>query len=92
MTTGSHGARFDRSQTAGDGRTLALVMAGAGGSGLLALATLISGGGVLAAFLVYVLGASVLVPSLAVAPFAGRRLAAVARQRAAGLGLSGQPS
>jgi hypothetical protein len=92
MTAGSYGARRERSHTesdAGDG--LAMVMGGAGASGLLALVTLFSGGGLLAAFLVYVLGASAVVPVIAVAPYARRALATV-RRRDDGPRFSRQPS
>lgn len=78
MTAGSHGAQIGRPQAESDaGLTLALVLAGAGASGLAAVATLISGGGFLAAFLVYVLGTSAVVPVLAVAPHACRVVARI---------------
>ncbi len=78
MTAGSYGAQDGRSHVESDaGLTLALVMAGAGASGIAAVATLISGGGFLAAFLVYVLGTSAIVPVLAVAPHARRVVARV---------------
>lgn len=84
MTTGSNGPRGDRSHPESDAPwALALVLAGAGGSGIAALWTLLAGGGVLAAFLVYVLGTSVSVPVLAAAPHA-RRAAVAVRDRATG--------
>jgi hypothetical protein len=82
MTAGSYGTRLERPHTERDaGRGLALVMAGAGASGLLALVTLVSGGGLVAAILVYVLGGSAMVPALAAAPHF-RHAVAIARQRA----------
>lgn len=92
MSAGSYGTRLERPHPESDaGRGLALVMAGAGASGLLALVTLLSGGGLLAAFLVYVLGGSAIVPLLAVAPHARRAVAGV-RHRAGGLRLARQHS
>ena len=92
MTAGSYGTRPERSPTESDaGRGLALVMAGAGASGLLALVTLVSGGGLLAAILVYVLGGSAIVPVLAAAPHV-RRAVAVARHRASAPWLARQHS
>lgn len=92
MTAGSYGAQDGRSHTESDaGHGLALVMAGAGASGLLALLTLATGGGFLAALLTYVLGASALVPLLAAAPHA-RAALATARHRVGSPRLSRQLS
>lgn len=92
MTAGSYGVQDGRSHTESDaGRGLALVMVGAGASGLLALLTFVTGGGLFAALLVYVLGASALVPLLAVAPHACGAFSVV-RHRVGGPRLSRQLS